>query len=466
VVVKFQEMAAEKGVRIIYLNTEMGNDSYHPLESNERFFAETISEPMLSLMEEEDDYIVHSLGLMEYQVRYLKVPLRDQPHGCLARLSTTCQNNVVGKTLLAKFTKVSSYKRLFKAVPADCVCTLHIIDSTKLQHVCCSLKNSTEQNNARLHCEQRAQNTWLTWLQILMGFGVFLQPVLAIFSAALPLLLPSWLFNLQYEYEKDKSIAMQINDNQENDADQSEDSKTDMTGEEVTGDRNLQRDTHNNRNDEEQMSENQSPDQHHGFEQGDDPDETRNEQHFIPLRPINQFEDNSEDIDQHQITRNQSSNDIQNEVNLSFGGERNIHRESDNESNDEQQSSNQSVDSQEREDRIISLIRSWPFIKIYRKGLTQEEQPGELVNPYGEPLTVFRKVQEARNREIPLDDTSPVTFGGLLSDFVKELPDFNINFNLKMLLLCFGVLPSFLYLKSDHDLYLKSDHVSQNGIIS
>ncbi|XP_044184673.1 LOW QUALITY PROTEIN: uncharacterized protein LOC114961879 [Acropora millepora] len=391
VVVKFQEMAAEKGVRIIYLNTEMGNDSYHPLESNERFFADrwvwanTISEPMLSLMEEEDDYIVHSLGLMEYQVRYLKVPLRDQPHGCLARLSTTCQNNVVGKTLLAKFTKVSSDKRLFKAVPADCVCTLHITDSTKLQHVCCSLKNSTEQNNARLHCEQRAQNTWLTWLQILMGFGVFLQPVLAIFSAALPLLLPSWVFNLQYEYEKDKSIAMQINDSQENDAYQSEDSKTDMTGEEVTGDRNLQRDTHNNRNDEEQMSENQSPDQHHGFEQGDDPHETRNE--------------------------------------------------------------HQSVDSQERKDRIISLIRPWAFIKTYGKGLTQEEQPGELVNPYGEPLTVIRKDQEARNREIPLDDTSPVTFGGLLSDFVKELPDFNINFNLKMLFLCFGVLPSFLYLK-------------------
>ena len=53
VVVKFQEMAAEKGVRIVYLNTEMGNDSNHPLESNERFFAErwvwanTITEPLL-----------------------------------------------------------------------------------------------------------------------------------------------------------------------------------------------------------------------------------------------------------------------------------------------------------------------------------------------------------------------------------------------------------------------------------
>ena len=480
VVVKFQEMAAEKGVRIIYLNIEMGNDSYHPLESNERFFAErwvwanTISEPMLSLMEEEDDYIVHSLGLMEYQVRYLKVPLRDQPRGCLARLNTTCQNNVVGKTLLSNFTKVSSDKRLFKAVPADCVCTLHIIDSTKRQHVCCSFKNFTEQSNARLHCEQRAHNAWL---QILMRFGVFLQLVLAIFSAALPLLLPSWLFNLQCEYEKDKIIETQINDNQpqENDADQSEDSKTGISGEEVTRDRNLQIDTHNNPNDEQQMSENQSPDQHHEIEQGDDPEETRNEQHVILVRPINQFEDNSEDIDLYQITRNQSSNDIQNEEDLSCGGERNIQRESDNESNHEQQSSNQvsadhehqSVDSQERKDRIISLTRCWAFIKTCGKGLTQEEQPGELesdisselarkdsciaggevVNPYGKPLTVIRKHQEALNREIPLDDASPVTFGGLLSDFVKELPDFNINFNLKMLLLCFGLLPSFLYLK-------------------
>ena len=121
----------------------------------------------------------------------------------------------------------------------------------------------------------------------------------------------------------------------------------------------------------------------------------------------------------------------------------------------EQQSSNQvstdhehqSVDSHERKDRIISLIRPWAFIKTYGKGLTQEEQPGELVNPYGEPLTVIRKDQEALNREIPLDDTSPVTFDGLLSDYVKELPAFNINFNLKMLLLVFGVFPFFVYLK-------------------
>ena len=131
VVLKFQELAAEEGVRIIYLNTEMGNDPYHPLESNERFFAErwvwanTVSESMLSLLEDKDDYIVYSFGLLKCQVKYLKVRLQDHLRGCLARLNTSCQNNVVGQTLSENFTKVSSDKRLHKAVPTDCVCALH-----------------------------------------------------------------------------------------------------------------------------------------------------------------------------------------------------------------------------------------------------------------------------------------------------------------------------------------------------
>ena len=46
-----------------------------------------------------------------------------------------------------------------------------------------------------------------------------------------------------------------------------------------------------------------------------------------------------------------------------------------------------------------------------------------------------------------MDDASPITFGALLSDCAKELPDFQINFNLKMLFLCFVAFPFFLYLK-------------------
>ena len=85
---------------------------------------------------------------------------------------------------------------------------------------------------------------------------------------------------------------------------------------------------------------------------------------------------------------------------------------------------------------------------------------GSVINPYGELLTVVNEDQEAFDREIPLDDTSPITFGALLSDYVKELPDFQINFNLKMLFLCFVVFPFFSIPKSC------SDHISKNGIIS
>ena len=85
---------------------------------------------------------------------------------------------------------------------------------------------------------------------------------------------------------------------------------------------------------------------------------------------------------------------------------------------------------------------------------------GVVINPYCELLTVVSEDQEAFDRKIPLDDTSPITFGALLSDYAKELPDFQINFNLKMLFLCFVVFPFFPIPKTC------SDHISRNGIIS
>ena len=68
---EFQDKASEEGVRIIYFNLEIGNDSYHPLELKDEFFperwvwAEAISEPMLSLPYDCD---ILSLGLLNYQV--------------------------------------------------------------------------------------------------------------------------------------------------------------------------------------------------------------------------------------------------------------------------------------------------------------------------------------------------------------------------------------------------------------
>ena len=462
VVLKFQELAAEEGVRIIYLNTEMGNARYHPLESNERFFAErwvwanTISEPMLSLLENNYDYIVYSFGLLKYQVRYLKVPLQDQPRGCLGRLNTSCQNNVVGQTLLGNFTKVSSDKHLHKAVPTDSVCTLHIVDSTELKHVCCGMENVTEQNYPRVHCEFRAQSTWL---QIFDGFKYLFTIILTLYSVALPLLLPDWIINLQHEYENDKSMQTQIRNNQvmpnqQNELDEREDSDN-IHGEDPHsgGDRNLHRDTDIDSNDDHQMSGNQSSDPHGEIELRHDTDETGNERNLIFERPLNQFENNTndanEDIDQHQTRSNQGSNDIHESVGrevsdhrgtseegFSYGGERNVPRDSNNENNDEQQQTSNQVSSDHQHETNQSADSN-------DETSGDDSYVGIVINPYGELLTVVNEDQEAFDRKIPLDDTSPITFGALLSDYAKELPDFQINFNLKMLFLCFVVFPFF-----------------------
>ena len=480
VVLKFQELAAEEGVRIIYLNTEMGNDRYHPLESNERFFAErwvwanTISEPMLSLLENNYDYIVYSFGLLKYQVRYLKVPLQDQPSGCLARLNTSCQNNVVGQTLLSNFTKVSSDKHLHKAVPTDSVCALLTVDSTELKHVCCSVENVTEQNYRRVHCEFRAQNTWL---QIFDGFIYLFTMILTFYSAALPLLLPDWIINLQHEYEKDKSKQTQIRNNQvmpdqQNELDERGDSDN-THGEDYYsgGDRNLHRDTDNDSNDEHQMSGNQSSDPHRGIELNDT-DETGNE-HNLNMNDMN------EDIDQHQIRSQQGSNDIRyesvgrevleqetSEEDFSYGGERSVPRDSDNEDNDEQQQTSNQVSSDYQHETNDSAGSN-------DETSDDDSSVGVVINPYGELLSVVNEEQEAFERKIPLDDTSPITFGALLSAYAKELPDFQINFNLKMLFLCFVAFPFFIYLKialmisqrmdSYREFYQKFKNCSEHG---
>ena len=100
---EFRPKASEKGVRLIYLNLKIGNNSYNPLELQDEFkpdrwvWARSNKEPMLSLPY---DYDILSLGLLNYQVRSMTVPLRDEPSGCLARLNSTCQNMAVRRALL------------------------------------------------------------------------------------------------------------------------------------------------------------------------------------------------------------------------------------------------------------------------------------------------------------------------------------------------------------------------------
>ena len=201
----FQQLASEKGVRLIYFNLEIGNNNVHPLESSERFlakrwiWAKTIREPMLLMTDDAHDF--HSLGLLRRQKRYMALQLAEQPAGCLASLNVSCQDNVVGKTLLSNVTNLSHGKRL---PPTDCVCSFHTKKMYRegWETVCCSMKEITERNSTVYRCGIAPENDWFV-----KPFHIiyrFLRYILLLYGPAIFLLLPDWVFNLLHEWSKEK----------------------------------------------------------------------------------------------------------------------------------------------------------------------------------------------------------------------------------------------------------------------
>ena len=203
--VAFQQLASEKGVRLVYFNLEIGNNSIHPLESSERFlakrwiWAKTIREPMLLMTDDAHD--IHSLGLLRRQKRYMTVQLAEQPAGCLANLNVSCQDNIVGKTLLSNVTNLSHGNRL---PTTDCVCSFH----TKKMYregweiLCCSVKEITERNSTVYRCGIAPENDW--FVKPFYIIYVFLRYILLFYGPAIFLLLPDWVFNPLHEWSKEK----------------------------------------------------------------------------------------------------------------------------------------------------------------------------------------------------------------------------------------------------------------------
>ena len=350
VVFRFKKLAAEKGVRLIYLDLEIGNDSYNPLESNERFFAKrwvwakTTNEPMLYLR---DDYDIYSLGLFKYQVMHLKVPLDEQPSGCFAQLNTSYQDETVGRTLLSNFTKVNTDNRFFQAIPEDCMCTLRIIKSTELKYSCCRIQNFTETNGPLVHCEILDHPVWT---QILISIYVFFGVILYFYCPALPLLLPDLIFNLEHECKAEEKKKKQLQNNQVPPDQQNE-----------SGQRQVELSTNSE----------YSSIEGHSYSGRDRNVQTDYDEELQLIIVNNQVTDQQDEMEQ---------------------------RES-----------------------------------------TDEEDPDQ--EGYKSPD------EGTLNREIPSDDASPITICALLSDYMKQLPAFKVNFNLKLLLLFFVVLPFPLYLE-------------------
>ena len=196
---EFRPKASEEGVRLIYLNLKIGNNSYSPLELQDEFqpdrwvWARSNKEPMLSLPY---DYDILSLGLLNYQLRSMTVPLRDKPSGCLAGLNSTCQNMAVGKALLDNVTMESN---------SGVVCVAMIEKHEEyvawsIKYHCCRL------NASSINCDLPVKGS--NWYQAIQNFLICLAVVLILYFPALPLLLPDYIFDLQYECDKEGNTGV------------------------------------------------------------------------------------------------------------------------------------------------------------------------------------------------------------------------------------------------------------------
>lgn len=200
---EFQLKASEEGVKLVYLQVKItGNDSYSPLNVQDEFlpdwwvYARTISEPMLSLPY---DYDALSLGLLNYQVRSMIVPLKETPVGCLVALNSSCQNKVIGSALLKNVTRTIHKE--------DVVCVQDIKDykwfqllyhEDNLEYDCCI----TEKISGKIRCNQSARNT--AWIEAFNVVLLMLEGVLVLYFPAFPLVIPDFIFNFQEELEKEE----------------------------------------------------------------------------------------------------------------------------------------------------------------------------------------------------------------------------------------------------------------------
>ena len=189
--------ASEKGVRTVYLNLKISNNSYNPPDLPDEFlpdrsvWARSNNEPMLSLP---FDFDILSLGLLNYQVGSMTVSLRDEPSGCLAGLNSTCQNMAVGRALLDNVTSESRGK-------TGVVC-IAMIDIDSINYHCCS------SNVSSIHCDLSTVGS--RWLQAIKAFLICLSFVVGLYCSALLLLLPDCIFNLQNEYDKEDVFENQL----------------------------------------------------------------------------------------------------------------------------------------------------------------------------------------------------------------------------------------------------------------
>jgi len=178
---EFQSKSSENGVRMVYLHLNVGNESYNPLQSLDRFFpnrwtwARGVEEPMLYFSYQ---YQVLSLGLLKNQVRNMKLTLSDEPRGCVADLTSSCKDIKVATTLLEKITHAST-----DPSPSEDVVCVSVVKRAiswvavwfegNIQYHCCKQEQSG--NETVMQCDLPVQyNRWYMLFYHVQTFGIII----------------------------------------------------------------------------------------------------------------------------------------------------------------------------------------------------------------------------------------------------------------------------------------------------
>ena len=208
---EFRRKASQKGVRMVYLDLRIGNESYDPLDFKDEFLADRwvwaseISEPMLSLS---FDYDILSLGLLTYQVRRMDLHLEDQPNGCLATLNSSCRNIVIGRMLLNETEYSSASDGVSHDTDVVCVAVIEKMNfysgffyGNVFYHCCRKSEQASVWQASSIECEIAAEIS--DWFKAFSGTLNILTMVMILYCPALLLALPDVIFNLKEECEKE-----------------------------------------------------------------------------------------------------------------------------------------------------------------------------------------------------------------------------------------------------------------------
>ena len=404
---EFRSKANDKGVRLVYLNLKIGNDSYDPLEYQDVFlphrwvWANAITEPMLSLL---DDYDILSLGLLNYQVRSMDVHLEDQPRGCLAKLNSTYKNLAVGRILLENVRNGRS-DELSDETRVVCIAVVKRSADIHHPHIdyhCCGAHEGP--NGPSILCDLTLDGRWFKGFD---GIIIILWTLMSLYFPALPLALPDCVFSLRREYDKENRPKKRPKNN-----------VVPLDEQDNTGTADQQ----NNTGTAEQKNNIGTTDQQNNTGTTDQQNNTRTATDQQNNTGTAEQQNNIGTTDQQ---NNTGTTDQQNNTRTATDQQNNTGTATD------EQNNTRTTDQQSNQ-----VIASVQDVSDY-SGYEQREE---------------------ENKMIPVDDASPMTF----SHRLQKMSEAELPFNIKLFLVYVFVFPCLVYLELGLYKTLKKTYINES----